>query len=118
MAKVKPEMEALRHELLDGIVEAAKMLACDFGMESEKAEQLGNAIADWVADTHGGTTLVIPMDYHFHRSKRDFEMYNKFTGHNYSQLARDYGIHDRSVRRIIGRIQKLIVKKSQADMFD
>lgn len=118
MAKLSPEMEARRHELLDGILEVAKLLATDFGMEEDKAEQLGNAVADWIAETHGGSTLTIPMDYHFHKSKRDFEMYERFKSHNYAQLARDYGIHERSVRRIIDRIHKQVIKKSQPDMFN
>lgn len=118
MAAIKPEVEDKRHEVLEGISDATRRFACDFRMEADKAEQMGCMIADWIAETYGGTSLTFPKDYHFRRSKRDFEIYNKFNGRNHDDLAREYDVHTRTIRRIIARIQKQIIKRNQTDMFN
>ncbi|WP_238945399.1 Mor transcription activator family protein [Allofranklinella schreckenbergeri] len=51
----------------------------------------------------------------------ELEIYNKFTGDNYDELARHYGISERTARRYIDRIRKRLAaaaRRNQRDLFN
>ena len=111
------QMEHRRHEILSDLATQAKVLAHDFNMQHDKAEQLGMALADYMATHWGGQLVCFPKDAKFRRHKRDIEMYHDFRGHNYSELATKYDMTERGVRKVIDRMTRIMITERQGDMF-
>lgn len=94
-----------RHELLSGVAAHAAVVAREHGMDAAVAEQLGNAIADHLAQTWAGATICIPKDHRFNLSKRDVEILSKFRGNNHHALAQQYGLTENAIYKLLKRVQ-------------
>jgi len=109
--------ERLRHELLSDVSDRVKNLLLDYGLPKEAAEQCGSAVADDLCTHWAGQNITIPMDYWYKLTQRDLEIWDKFTGNNHLQLAREYNLTVNAIYRIIKRIHRRAVSKHQPDIF-
>lgn len=117
MIETKTGMAALRHELLDDVVEQAKTILTDHGVATEVSEQAAVAIADHLADHWGGQLINFPKNFLYKLSQRDTIIYDEFNGRNIAELARKYGMSVRGIYKVINRAQKRAVKEKQPDLF-
>ena len=98
-------METRRHELLSDIHAQATTIIQDHGINQDIADQVGCAIADYLAQNWGGQNFTIPKDHYYKVANRDMEIYGKFNGRNYHTLARQYSLSVRAIYKIIKRIR-------------
>lgn len=100
------QMHVRRSELLTSVAASATELARDFGLPDNVAEQVGAAVADTIAEQWGGQVLSIPKDFHFKLSQRDREILeHRRQGATAQEIARQYNMHVRSVRRLLRRAE-------------
>lgn len=106
-----------RHELMQGVAAHVKRIAGDFGMDEDKAEQLGWHVADHLQEDWGGQQFTFPKEVKYHLTKRDDEMMAKFNGTNHSELAREYKMAVRTVYNVVERARKRYVDENQGKLF-
>ena len=82
-------------------------------VDPEKARQLGLLAAEKLRDTYGGAQLYIARGTALTLCRRDLEMYEKFNGINYADLARQFDLSERRVRQVINRVLKEEFRKRQ-----
>ena len=95
-----PEYPELLEQM--GQIIGRKLLELD--VPSEKASHAAFDIVESVRNEIGGVQLYIPRGMRFELSRRDHEIYNKFNGRNYHNLAREYGLSEMQIRNIVKRI--------------
>lgn len=77
---------------------------CDLrGEQRELARVIGVESYLKLVEIYGGTTIYIAKSDKVINAKRDREIFNKYNGFNASQLAKEYGLSDRTVREIISK---------------
>ncbi|MDZ7870745.1 MAG: Mor transcription activator family protein [Rheinheimera sp.] len=113
----KVGMAALRHELLDDVVEQAKNVLVDHGVDTDVSEQAATAIAEHLADHWGGQLINFPKNFLYKLAQRDRVIYDEFNGRNISDLARKFNMSVRGIYKVINRAQKRAVKEEQPDLF-
>lgn len=114
----KGHMANLRHELLEDIAAHATNVLTEYGVNVELADQAAVAIIDHLVEHWGGQLITFPKDFFFRMAKRDQEIYDRFTGHNYAELAKEYGITQRAVYKVISRVKKRVIREIQPDLFE
>lgn len=98
-------MEEKRNELFADVVVAAERLLREYDIPEKASTLIANSLADHLADHWGGQNLNIPRDYRRKLSARELEAYERFDGENYDILAKDFGMTERSMRRLIARVR-------------
>lgn len=78
----------------------ARAVALSFGVAA--ADDVASALIDRLRMVLGGDAMYLPK--YRAASFRHREIRAKFTGDNAHELAREYGLTPRSVRRIIGKV--------------
>ncbi|MGA0569605.1 Mor transcription activator family protein [Variovorax sp. VNK109] len=110
--------EARRHELLADVAEqAAVQLMKKHGVAEEQAIDVGNHLADWLAEHWKGQNIYIVGDQSFRLSKRDWEIFRRMERGNAHELAREFGISYVRVHQIYRRCLVEWRKRSQNDLF-
>jgi len=66
-----------------------------------KATAFSEAVAAFIADHWGGQIIYIPMDISGKVMSRDAQIYSRFTGNNYAELAREYKLSLQYIYEII-----------------
>lgn len=110
-------MAALRHELLDDVVEQAKNVLADHGIAADVSEQAATALAEHLADHWGGQLINIPKNFLYKLAQRDRVIYDEFNGRNIAELARKFNMSVRGIYKVITRAKKRAVKEKQPDLF-
>ncbi|GGK08870.1 Mor transcription activator family protein [Luteimonas terricola] len=107
-----------RAEFLTDVAAAAADRAREFGMPADQAEQIGAAIADMVAEDWGGQVLSIPKDHAYQLAQRDRQILLAHrNGASFAKLAKEYGMSDRGVRRLLRRAELRDPDLRQAQLF-
>jgi Mor family transcriptional regulator len=99
-------MDTMRAELLADLVEHTAGVLQDLGVSPDVALQAANSLADHMAANWGGQVISWPKDSAYRLAGRELEILAKFNGTNYAELAREYDMHVRSVRRLINRANR------------
>lgn len=107
-----------RHELLTDVVVTATKRLVDNGLSYAEAELMASDLADHFAQHWGGQVISFPKDYRRVLSQLELEIYAKFTGNNYDELARQYGLTMSGMRKLIGRTRARLAKAGQPDLFE
>lgn len=110
-------MEQSRHELLSDVADLTATIVADHGLSEDRAEQIGCAVANRIAEHWGGQLINIPKDYLFKLSQRDLQIYEDFNGTNHPDLARKYGVGVRAIYKIIKRVSKRETDRRQVSLF-
>lgn len=88
-------------------------------LQGDEAEQLGGMVADHLAENWGGQVLSIPKDCTYKLSTRDQAMLEAHRrGATITELARDSGMSERVVRKLLARARLRDVNLDQARLFD
>lgn len=114
-------MAVKRHELFEDVMGQVEQVLVAHDVKAFLAGIAAAAVADRLADHWGGQNLTIPKDYRRKLTKRELQIYDEWRGDNWGELARKYGIAERTVRRVVARIkEKLRAARdsSQMDMLD
>ena len=90
-------------------VEKIESLGQLSGDQRELAETVGLDAYRKMVGQYGGSSIYINKTDTITRSGRNAEIQQKFNGSNYRELAKEYGLSEPSVRRIVN---KKISKKS------
>lgn len=112
------QMEHLRHQLLADTAERVARLLLDYNVPEDAAEQCGSAVADDLATHWAGQNLTFPKDYRYKLTRRDLEIWDKFTGNNQRELAKEYNLTVNAVYRLLKRIRRQAIARNQPDIFD
>ncbi|MDZ7887723.1 MAG: Mor transcription activator family protein [Pseudomonas sp.] len=86
-------------------------------LDTEQAEHVAKEVADRMAAHWGGQNIYFPMGLSIKLSKRDRQIFDKFNGHNQSDLAREFGVSLQWVYKIIKAVRKEEIARRQVDMF-
>lgn len=107
-----------RHELLLDVAEAVAQFVIDKKlMESDPAMELGNHLADFLADHWKGQKIYMVGDRDFKLSKRDLEIYRRMERGNANELAAEYDISCVRVYQIYKRCLAEARGRRQNDLF-
>ncbi|MGH8037044.1 MAG: Mor transcription activator family protein [Stenotrophomonas sp.] len=99
-------MEARRSELLADAAAQAADTAREMGLSQDRADQIGAAVADRLAENWSGQVLSFPKDHAFKLSLREREILAAHRdGASYSELARKYDMTERGIRKLIRRAE-------------
>lgn len=120
MSSFDNDMPMRRHELLSDVERVVTDTARDLGADADTAELLGVAAADALAEYWAGQQITYPMDCHHHavaRKEREI-MALVAAGQKVWQIARRYKMHERSVRKLIKRVEARMAEiDAQPDLF-
>lgn len=86
-------------------------------LDSDQAEHVAKEVADRMAAHWGGQNIYFPMGLSIKLSRRDREIYDKFTGRNHHELVREYGVSLAWIYKIIKAVRKEEIARLQGDMF-
>lgn len=87
------------------------------GMEPDSAQRVAHEAVLRFAEDHPGEGVYVPKGHLFRLDVRDQAIYDKFTGRNFNELARDFGVTPRHVRRVIKRAKAIDSATRIDDMF-
>lgn len=110
--------EARRHELLaDCAEQIARRLIEEHDLDEEAACDVGNQLADFLANHWKGQDVYIPADQAFKLNVRDWEIFRRFARGNSNELARDYGVSKVRIHQIYKRCLKEYRARTQNSLF-
>jgi Mor family transcriptional regulator len=105
-------------ELLALIANAAyTWLTLRLKFDHQTAAEAALSIAEAARKELGGGHLYLPKGQEWELSRRDREIYGKFRGDNYTQLAREYRLTEMRIRQIIERCRKADIRARQSRLF-
>lgn len=111
-------MEARRAELYEHIAAKASSTACELGIDKMLADHLAAAVVDGFVEDVGGEVLSFPKDAAFRLSQREMEILDRHRkGDTFAQLARDYNMGERGMRKLIKRAQLRNPAFNQPELF-
>lgn len=110
---------ARRHELLADVADlTARRLIETHGIDEAIAIDVGNDLADMLADHWKGQNIYIVGDQQFKLSQRDWEIFRRMERGNAHDLAREFGISYVRVHQIFRRCLAEFRARSQGGLFD
>ncbi len=83
----------------------------------QRAAEIALSVAERVRANNGGVSTYIPRGVSYLASIRDTEMYAKFNGVNYVELAREYNLTEMRVRQIVDAMAAAERKTRQQPLF-
>ena len=107
-----------RHELFADLAEqVAKRVIEKHGLGEDAGADIGNDIADFVAEHWKGQNIYVNGDSAFKLNARDIEIFNRFGRGNAQDLAKEFGISYVRVYQIYKRCLVAARKRSQPALF-
>jgi Mor family transcriptional regulator len=104
--------------LRDLIDKASPEIAEKMGLSMEMARQAVFVVAEVIRKDWSGDGLYLPKGLAYEISRRDREMYRKFTGNNHAALAREYDLSVRQVYARIALVGEEEFKRKQCNLFE
>ena len=111
-------MAVRRHELLADLVDTVTNRLVENEIPAKVADLIANDLADHVADNWGGQVIAFPRDLRRKLTILELEIYDRFNGENYDDLARQYGMTVSGMRKLVTRIRAKLARRGQGDLFD
>ncbi len=117
---IRPETRTSirRHELLADLVDVVARRLKDHEISATASEIIANDLADHLAKHWGGQIISFPKDLRRELVRLELEIYGKFLGDNYDELARQYDMTVSGMRKLITRIRAKLAADTQHDLFD
>ena len=104
-------------ELLQDLCDQVALKLVQFGVDPEKASEIGFATSEHMREHWGGQPIYLPKGVQYEFSRRDIEVFEKFNGHNHAALAREYNLTVMRIYQIIKAVRAELVKKRQGALF-
>jgi len=116
---VENQSTVRRHHLLADMAEKAALRLIDVhGMDREKACDVGNELADFLAKNWRGQHIYFNADTQFYLSKRDIEIYHRMARGNAYELAKEYGLSYVRIYQIYKRVLAEMRARNQPGLFE
>lgn len=107
-----------RHELLADVAEqTARRLIERHALDEGLAVDVGNALADFLAEHWKGQNVYIVGDQAYKLAERDWEIFRRMERGNAHELAKEYGISYIRVYQIHKRCLAEYRRRTQPDLF-
>jgi Mor family transcriptional regulator len=81
------------------------------------AAEVAMDVAEHVRKNIGGVATYIPRGINYDLTLRDREVWAKFKGDNYAELAREYDLTEMRVRQIVAQAGRIDKAKRQQNLF-
>ncbi|GKW13525.1 Mor transcription activator family protein [Pectobacterium sp. IFB5596] len=108
----KSPMAVKRHKLYEELGSHIITFAKGKGFSDEDAGELSSDLIKTLASLFGGQNITFPLDINYDLKKRDRLIYQEFCGSmNCWELAKKYGMSERSIYKIISRVRKDLAGK-------
>ncbi|MDP3614885.1 MAG: Mor transcription activator family protein [Rubrivivax sp.] len=108
-----------RHHLLADMAEKAALhLIKVHGLDEEKACDVGNELADFLAKNWRGQHIYFNADTQFYLSKRDHEIYQRMERGNAYELAKEYDLSYVRIYQIYKRVLAEMRARNQPGLFE
>jgi Mor family transcriptional regulator len=110
--------DARRHELLADVAERiAQRLIEKHAVEEDAACDVGNDLADFLADHWKGQTFYLPADQAYRLDQRDWDIFRRMERGNAPDLAREFGISKVRVHQVFKRCLTEYRRRTQNSLF-
>lgn len=110
--------EARRHELLGDVAEhAAQRLIEKHEVDEDVACDIGNSLADFLADHWKGQSIYMPGDQAYRLNARDWEIFRRFERGNSNELAREFGVSKVRIHQVYKRCLQEYRARTQNSLF-
>lgn len=111
--------ERRRHELLAGVAEhTALRLVQEHKLPEELAADIGNFLADWLADHYGGQSIYFVKDEGYKLNDRDRYIFERMARGNAHDLAAELGLSFVRVYQIYRRCLAAARAARQPQLFE
>ncbi|MBN6064790.1 Mor transcription activator family protein [Aggregatibacter actinomycetemcomitans] len=100
-------MAKMRHELFVEMEEHLTSKCKELKLSDDVCEKIACSVSSFIAEFYAGQVIYFPAQTSFKRSALDAQIYKKFNGSNYAELAREYGYSEGGVRKVIARASKV-----------
>lgn len=104
-------------ELLDQMGQIVSRNLHGMGFPPENAKHGAFQIMEEIRTELGGG-MYLPKGRDYELSKRDAQIFDKWRGNNYPELAREFGLTDMQIRNIVRRGLLRLRAKQQRPFFD
>lgn len=98
-------------QLLAELAEVISRALRDVDMPEDRAAAVAATAIDHVIDLFGGQVIYLPKAARSKTHRRWQDMWDKFTGHNHAQLAREFGMGVHNVYKVIATMRALNAKR-------
>ena len=112
--KDKPEKYP---EILSDLADQVGQKLVDSDIGVERAAGIGWEVAEHVREHWRGQPIYIPKGDDYERSLRDSEIYSKFRGCNYAELAQAYNLSVVRIYQIVKTVTAEMIRKRQGALF-
>jgi Mor family transcriptional regulator len=110
--------EARRHELLADVAEqAAKRLIEKHEIDEDVACDVGNQLADFLAEHWKGQSIYMPGDQAFRLNQRDWDIFRRFERGNSNELAREFNVSKVRIHQVYKRCLSEYRARTQNSLF-
>lgn len=110
--------DARRHELLADVAERiAQRLIEKHAIGEDAACDVGNDLADFLADHWKGQTFYLPADQAYRLDQRDWEIFRRMERGTAPDLAREFGISKVRVHQVYKRCLAEYRARTQHSLF-
>lgn len=106
-------MATRRNQLLTDVMEVAAARLSEH-VSPSAADMIAGDLADHLADYWGGQLINFPKDFRWKLGQREMEIYDAYNGANLGDLARQYDISERGLRKLIARVRERIAKATRS----
>ncbi len=103
--------------LVDLAEQAAVLLRNKAGLDQDQAEDIGREIALAMSNHWGGQLIYFAIGRFLGLSERDYEIFDKFTGENHAELAREYKLSVQHIYRVVKAVKAAEMAKRQGGLF-
>jgi Mor family transcriptional regulator len=104
-------------EILQDLADKAAVFLVEEGLEKDRAQAISKKLAEYVRTEWGGQNQYIPKGISYECTQRHYEIFEKFRGDNYTQLAREYDLTEMRIRQIINAVRAVEMSKRQGGLF-
>lgn len=112
-------MSVRRHELLQQVSDTILDELVKLGISQDAADLMANLVADVLADQWGGQLINFPTNFRWKLSQREAKIYALHkSGLSIGEIAKEFGMHERSVRKSLDRMRARILAASKANNKD
>ncbi len=85
---------------------AESILINNYHYDKDVAKKIAVDFGTAFAQSCGGMQVYIPVGAGIQISERNLEIYNKFTGHNHNELAKEFGLSVQWIYKILKKVEK------------
>lgn len=110
-------MAQLRAELLTDVMAHVEATLRELGVDVQKANHCGHAIADLLAEHWGGQVICFPVDHAYKLSQRERQIVEALETSSKAEVVMRFGITMNGLNKLLRRAARRKAVDAQLDMF-